>query len=734
LWEEVHPVVEEKYRKACDALIRRVRRYNPKADTALIERAAQFSYQAHKDQLRKSGRPYFEHALAAAEILAALRLDPDSIAAGFLHDVAEDTGTTLEEVAQEFGPTIAGLVDGVTKLSGLGFDTFEERQAEDFRKMIFSMIKDVRVILIKFADRLHNMRTLQYLPERTQERVARETRDIYAPLAHRLGLAKVRWELEDLALKYLDPQAYEELSRLVREGRSERERYIQRVVRPIRKALKDANIRATITGRPKHFYSIYNKIHKRGVPFEQIYDLFAIRIIVDKVEECYAALGIVHHVFTPVHERFKDYIATPKSNRYQSLHTTVVGPDGRMVEIQIRTREMHRIAEEGIAAHWKYKEGKAKEDELDKYLTFLRQFLDWEGEAHEPAEFLENLQIDLYRDEVFVFTPKGDLHKLPAGSTPVDFAFDVHTDIGLHCIAAKVNGKIVPLDYQLRSGDTVEIITSPTQRPNPDWIKFVRTTKARQRIKRWVRESLFESSVRIGEDLLREALSKHHLSREHLDLPGLAQSFGFSTEQKLYAAIGRGEIQVERILRKLLPAEARPEDQEDKSLLQRFLQRARGSAKGVRVQGVDNVLVEFAKCCQPVPGDHIWGFVTKGRGIVIHRTDCNNVVKLMEEPERHVQVEWDVDRDKMFLVSLYVLSEDRKGLLADVSKAITDSDTEIVSVNMKKEDALANGCIIVQVRNLHHLNRIISRISKVPGVLSVSRMEPSSQQKVDAGS
>ncbi|MGQ9560365.1 MAG: RelA/SpoT family protein [Candidatus Oleimicrobiaceae bacterium] len=726
--------MEEKYRKACDALVRRVRRYNPKADIHLLERASQFSYQAHKDQLRKSGRPYFEHALAVAEILADLKLDPESIAAGFLHDIAEDTGTSLQEVEQEFGPTIAGLVDGVTKIGDLEFDSLEERQAEDFRKMIFSIIKDVRVILIKFADRLHNMRTLQYLPEKTRERVARETRDIYAPLAHRLGLARIRWELEDLAFKYLEPEVYEELSRLVREGRAERERYIQRVVRPIRHALKGAGIRATITGRPKHFYSIYNKIHRRGVPFEQIYDLFAIRIIVERVEECYGALGIVHALFTPVHERFKDYIATPKTNRYQSLHTTVVGPDGRMVEIQIRTREMHRIAEEGIAAHWKYKEGKVKEDELDKYLTFLRQFLDWEADTHEPREFLENLKIDLYRDEVFVFTPKGDLHKLPAGSTPVDFAFDVHTDIGLHCIAAKVNGKIVPLDYQLRSGDTVEIITSQNQRPNPDWIKFVRTTKARDRIKRWVRESLFESSVRIGEELLRDAFSKHRIEREHVDLLGLAQSFGFSNEQKLYAAIGRGDMQLDRIIRRLVPAEPKPVKEEDSSLLQRFLQRARGSAKGVRVQGEDNVLIEFAKCCQPVPGDHIWGFVTRGRGVVIHRTDCNNVVKLMEEPERHVQVEWDVDRDKMFLVSLYVLSEDRKGLLADISKAITDSDTEIVSVNMRKEDALAKGFIIVQVRNLHHLNRIIKRISKVLGVLNVSRMEPSSQQKVDVGS
>ncbi len=724
--------MDEKYRKECENLLRRIRRYNPDVDAEVLNRACEFSYAAHKDQLRKSGKPYFEHAIEVAKILSFLRLDLASIVSGLLHDVPEDTGITLQEIEDQFGSEVAQLVDGVTKIGGLGFDSFEEKQAEDFRKMIFSMIKDIRVILIKFADRLHNMRTLEYLPEKKQQRIARETRDIYAPLAHRLGLAKIRWELEDLCLKFLDPEAYWDLISKVQQRREERERYIQRVVRPIRKSLKEADIQHTITGRPKHFYGIYGKIHKRGVPYEEIYDLFAIRIVVDKIEDCYKVLGFVHNIYVPVHDRFKDYIATPKSNMYRSLHTTVIGPDGRKVEIQIRTKEMHLVAEDGIAAHWKYKEGKAKEDELDKYLVFLRKFLDWEADAKEPSDFMTNLQIDLFRDEVFVFTPKGKLLKLPAESTPVDFAFEVHTDIGLHCIASKVNGKIVPLSYKLRSGDSIEILTSPNQKPNPDWIKFVKTSKARNRIKRWIRDSLFENSVRIGEEIYKEGLTKYRLQKENIDLQKLAESYNLANEQQLFATIGRGDINVESVLKKILPQKIEEAKDKEDSFLQKFIQRARGSARGVRVQGEDDVLIEFANCCQPIPGDSILGFVTKGKGVVVHRADCNNILKLMEEPERCVIVEWDVDKDKQFLVSLYILCQNRKGMLADISKAITDTDTDIVGVDIRREDNLANGYIMVQIQNLRHLTRVMNKISAVKGVISVTRLERSYKQNIYA--
>jgi len=722
--------MDDKYRKECASLIRRIKRYNPAADSDQLNRACEFSYEAHKDQLRKSGKPYFEHALEAAKILSHLRLDQATIIGGLLHDVPEDTGYTIKEVEESFGTEVANLVDGVTKIGGLGFDSFEEKQAEDFRKMIFSMIKDIRVILIKFADRLHNMRTLDYLPEKKQKRIARETRDIYAPLAHRLGLAKIRWELEDLCLKFLDPDAYWDLISKIQERRDTREKYIQRVVRPIRKALKEGDITATITGRAKHFYGIYSKIHHRGVPFNEIFDLLAIRIIVDKIEDCYSVLGHVHSIYTPIHDRFKDYVATPKSNMYQSLHTSVIGPEGRKVEIQIRTREMHRIAEDGIAAHWKYKEGKAKEDELDKYLIFLRKFLDWEADAKEPSDFMTNLQIDLFRDEVFVFTPRGKLLKLPKHSTPVDFAFEVHTDIGLHCIAAKVNGKIVALGHKLRSGDSVEILTSPNQKPNPDWIKFVKTSKARNRIKRWIRDSLFESSVHIGEEIFKENITKYRLQNELIDLKSISQTYGFSNENQLYAAIGRGDINVEAILRKIMPKKFEQVKEKDDSFLQKFIQKARGSARGVRVQGTDNVLIDFANCCQPVPGDNILGFVTKGQGVVVHRSDCNNILKLMEEPERCVIVEWDVDKDKHFLVSLYILLENRKGMLTEISKAITDTDTDIVGVDKRKEDNLANGYMIVQIKNLRHVTRVINKVSAIKGVISVTRLERSEKQKI----
>lgn len=709
----------EFYRPKVQYLIRRLRRYSRNIDTALIEKAYMFALESHKDQLRKSGEPYFEHVFQVAKILTDLKMDYITIVGSLLHDVVEDTGVSPEQVREEFGPEVAILVDGMTKISELKFNSVEERQAENFRKMILSMIKDIRVILIKFADRLHNMRTIEYLPEVKRARIAIETRDVYAPLAHRLGIAKIKWELEDLALKTLEPEKYWELVKKVADKREEREAYLQRITTPIRRELKKVGLKARITGRPKHLYSIYQKMQKRDRPFEEIYDLLAIRIIVKQVEECYFALGIVHSLYTPVQERFKDYIATPKSNMYQSLHTTVIGADGKKVEIQIRTEEMHRTAEEGIAAHWLYKEGRSGIDDLDKHLTWLRQMMEWQHETSDPHEFMENLRIELFQDEVFVFSPKGDLYKLPVGSTPVDFAFAVHTDIGLHCIGAKINGHIVALDYQLRSGDSVEIITSPNQKPNPDWIKSARTNKARSKIKRWLRDSLAAQSQKLGEEILQKQIKKYNLGKI-ANLQEIAQTLGLQSVKDLHAAIGRGEISVQNVISKISPDKvvAAKED----SLLKKFISRARGSARGVRVQGLDNLMIEFAKCCDPVPGDKIMGFISRGRGIVVHRADCKNILHLLEEPERNIEVEWDVDSDKQFMVRLQMLGEDRRNFLRDVSESIADTDTNIVSVNMRAEDTLVHSDIIIEVRDLQHLTKVINRISKVKGVITVERL------------
>jgi len=711
------------YDKTFRWILRKLQRYSHHfVDVELLTRAYHFAQEAHKEQLRKSGAPYFEHCLEVAKILCNMRMDYFTIAGGLLHDVVEDTGVSVKEVEEKFGKDVAVLVDGVTKISELKFDSLEARQAENFRKMLLSMVRDIRVILIKFADRLHNMRTIEYLPEKKRLRIAIETRDVYAPLAHRLGIAKVKWELEDLALKTMAPKTYWELVQKIAEKREERESYIRRITLPIHQELKDAGVIAKITGRPKHFYGIYQKMLVKEKSFEDINDLSAIRIITKHVEDCYFALGIVHSLFTPVQERFKDYIATPKSNLYSSLHTTVIGPSGKMVEIQIRTEDMHRTAEEGIAAHWRYKEGKQKEDELDKHLVWLRQMLDWQYDPNDPQEFLENLRIELFQEEVFVFTPKGDLLKLPVGSTPVDFAFAVHTTIGLHCLGAKVGGKIVPLNHKLQSGDAVEIITSANQKPNADWIKFTRTSKARSKIKKWIKESMLEQSQKLGEEILGKQFKQHDLKKEEIDLKNIAQSFGLAEAADLFSAVGRGDISAQQVVNRIQP-EKKDGPRSNESILKKFLNKARGSAKGVRVQGIENLLIHFGKCCQPVPGDRILGFVTQGQGVVIHRSDCKNILKLMDSPERNIEVEWDVERDKKFIVRLHLLGDDRKHFLRDVSDSISQTDTNIVSVEMRAQESLVHSNIIIEVENVQHLTRVISKISKVKGVINVERLD-----------
>jgi len=712
--------MENGYKKSFQELLKKHKRFVPSANVDLLNKAFDFSYESHKEQFRKSGEPFFAHCFEVAKILIELKMDSTTVASALLHDVAEDTSVTIEEIEDEFGQDVALLVDGVTKISELKFESREQRQAENFRKMIISMIRDIRVILIKFADRLHNMRTIHYLPEQKRKRIAIETRDVYAPLAHRLGIAKIKWELEDLTLKALHPESYMELVNKVASKREEREKYIRRVTHPIRKELKLANIKATISGRPKHFFSIYGKMTKRQLPFEEIYDLLAIRVIVDRVEECYFVLGIVHNLYTPVQARFKDYIATPKSNFYQSLHTTVIGPDGKMVEIQIRTKEMNRTAEEGIAAHWLYKEGKKTEDELGKHLSWLRQVIEEQQDTKDPSEFMENLRVELFQDEVFVFTPKGDLFKLPVDSTPVDFAFAVHTDVGFHCLGAKVNGKMVPLDYKLQSGNNVEILTSPNQKPNRDWIKFVKTSKARSKIKRWLKDSFFDQSLKLGEEILLKQMKKQNIKKEDVDLDEIAQNMNFQNIDQLYASVGSGDTSIKAVMNRIAPEES-PEIVEE-SIIKKFISKTRSTAKGVKVQGLDNIMISFGKCCQPLPGDNILGFIAKGRGIVIHRSDCNNVLKLLENPERKIDVTWDVDKNKHFVVRLQLLGEDRKHFLLDVSESISQTDTNIVSIEMKASDTIVHSTITIEVRNLQHLTRIIKKISQVKGVISVERL------------
>ena len=657
--------------------------------------------------------------------MSELKMDSTTIAAGFLHDSVEDTGVHLEEIEEKFGHDISVLVDGVTKIGELKFESREKRQAETFRKMLMSMAKDVRVIIIKFADRLHNMRTLEHVPEKNRERIALETRDVYVPLAHRFGIATIKWELEDLVLKHIDEEAYEDINRKVNQRREEREDYIAEITNPILKELLKANIKASVSGRAKHFFSIYDKIKRRNKPFEEIYDLLAIRIIVDKIEECYYALGIIHSLYMPVYDRFKDYVAMPKLNGYQSLHTTVVGTMGKMVEIQIRTWEMHNTAEIGIAAHWRYKEGESGDEEFERHMGWIRSLVDSQMQEEDPNDFMENLKIDLFQDEVFVFTPKGDLFKLPRGSTPIDFAFAVHTWVGMHCIGAKVNGRIVPLKAQLKSGDQVEIITSANQEPHQDWLGFVKTGKAHQRIRKYLRENQQNQTLKFGEEILIKYLKKYKLTMESPEFKTVIPKLGFQNLDNLLLELGRGELTSESIGKKLFPEEVPKE--EKTSFFTKYIKRAR-TGSGISVQGIDNMLIQFGKCCQPVPGDKIIGYITTGKGITVHRIDCRNMLNLPDDHEKKIEVSWDLEKDYHYQVHITILCEDRRDLLRDISLAISSSDTNIIMIEFKLEDALVKGNLIVEVNNLHHLTKIIHGIQKIKGVISVDRVDTSIEQ------
>ena len=693
--------------------------YNANIDIPLVRKAYEFSDRVHAGQYRDSGDPYVEHCLNVAFILAELHMDSATIAAGLLHDAIEDAGATVSEIKQEFGDEIAEMVDGLSKMSGLRFKNAAEQQVEYFRKMLLSMARDIRIIVIKLADRLHNMRTLGHLPKEKRQRIALETREIYAPLAHRFGMARMKWELEDLSFKYLNPEEYEDAERKIRESREEREAYIKDLKNHLDKALGDAGIKGETTGRPKHLYSVYRKIRVRGVPFDQIYDLLAMRIIVDTISDCYHALGVIHTMWPPVPDRFHDYIANPKSNGYRSLHTTVIGPRGRMVEIQIRTHAMHYAAEYGIAAHWLYKEGKKTHGEIDQHMTWIREILEWQREMTNPEEFLEYLKIDLFPDDVFVYTPAGDLKQLPRGSTPLDFAFSVHSDIGFHCVGAKVNGRFVPLSTVLQSGDEVEIKTSPHQNPSSDWLMTVRTTRAKSKIKHWLRQKGYEQAVSLGREMLEREVKKAKIKTpSEAELNDVASRVGFISIEQMYSGLGSGTISVKNLITKLAPPS---EEKEDSSLIRRFFDQARGVSKGIKIRGVENLMFRFAACCQPVPGEKIIGFVTRGRGLSIHRADCKNAAAILQEPERLINVEWNVEKGQSFLVRLLAVVEDRKNLLKEITEAISEADVNVRGGEISEGIPPAKGRFIIEVQNYGQLARVMDKIRKVEGVLSVER-------------
>jgi GTP pyrophosphokinase len=707
-------------------LVDTIRSYNPAGDVEVLRKAHDFAAAIHGGQARRSGDPYLSHPMEVATILTELRMDERAIAAGLLHDAIEDTQTTMGEIRTLFGDEIADLVDGVTKLSKLPFSTREDRQAESFRKMLLAMAKDIRVIVIKLADRLHNMRTLEPLPEAKRRLIAKETFEIYAPLAHRLGMAKIKQELEDLSFRHLDPEAYRDLTSQLAKKREERETQINEVITILKRKLTEVDIPSEITGRPKHFYSIHRKMREQGKAFDEIYDLTAVRVIASTVKDCYGALGMIHSLWKPIPGRFKDFIAVPKSNMYQSLHTTVIGPKGDPVEIQIRTQGMHRTAEEGIAAHWAYKEGKATLDETERNFLWLRQMLDFGRDLKDSQEFLDTVRIDLFPEEVYVFTPKGDVKALPRGATPVDFAFSIHTDIGLHCAGARVNGRIVPLRYELRNGDIVEIVTATTQHPSRDWLKIVKTSRARSRIRAWIKSQEWVRSITLGKELLEREirkLGKKSPSLLKLDtFPQVLEHYKVGSQEELYAAIGYGKISPRRAVLKLLPPEqaqaiAEEEGRERKP-------RTKAAEEGIKIEGVDDILVHFAKCCHPLPGDEIIGFITRGRGVSIHTADCPNIGAFRYDRERQTQVYWDERAKIPHQVKIRVsIGQDRPGLLAEISTAISSTNANIAQAEIKvTEEKRGLNTFVLEVFDLKQLQDAIQAIRRVKGVMRVERI------------
>lgn len=703
-----------------ETLLKKISDTKPDADLIKVRTAYDFAAMAHHGQKRDSGEDYINHPLEVALIVYDLGMDTTSVIAALLHDVVEDTDTEIEQIQKQFGKEVAVLVDGVTKLSRLPFRNKQEQQMENLRKMFLAMTQDLRVIIIKLADRLHNLRTLKHLPEEKQKNIARETLEIYAPLTHRLGMWKVKWELEDLALRYLEPDVYYSLVTKVAMKRQEREGYINEVKQTLQRALAEVEMKAEVQGRPKHFYSIYEKMQEQSKEFTEIYDLMGLRVIVSTVQDCYEVLGIVHTLWKPMPGRFKDYVAMPKSNMYQSLHTTVIGPNGELLEIQIRTWEMHRTAEYGIAAHWVYKEGHDNKEFHDK-IAWLRHLIEWQGEMKDSEEFMETLKIGLFVDEVFVFTPDGDVKNLPAGSTPVDYAYSIHTTLGHQCSGAKVNGRLVSLDYQLKNGDIVHILSSKQDAgPSRDWLQFVKTSKAKNRIRQWLREQHREENIQIGRDLLERELKKHtadiHENLKADVLLEVAKKLGFSTIQDLLAGVGDLKVSPNLVITKL-GIEKEPEQEPKPELEEK--RRIRRSSQGVKVKGVDNLLVRFSKCCNPVPGDLIIGFITRGKGVSIHRTDCPNLTG--EDRERIIEVEWEQDVKGTYPVDIEIEGLDRVNLLTDIMNAISEMNLYLNAAKARTKKGTAFINLTLEIANSDQIQSIFKRVKKVNGVQHVYR-------------
>ena len=705
-------------------IVERIQNYHPEADVDLLRRAYIFSAKAHQGQTRLSGEAYLNHPIEVAAILADLKLDAATVATGLLHDTIEDTSVTPEEVKSMFGDEVAMLVDGMTKLSRMELQSREQREADNFRKMIVAMAKDIRVILIKLADRLHNMRTLKSLPPEKQKRIAQETLDIYAPLANRLGISKIKIELEDLSFMYLNPEEYRELVQKVNQRRVERESYINELMEIMRGQLAEHGYKGEVKGRPKHFYSIHQKMLKQGISFDDIYDLIAIRIITDSKVNCYAILGLIHSLWTPVPGRFKDFIGVPKSNLYQSLHTTVIGPKGERVEFQIRTEEMNRLAEEGIAAHWRYKEKSAVSQREEQQFAWLRQLLEWQRDLPDAKEFMDTVKGDLFPDVVYVFSPRGDVKELPQGSTPVDFDFSVHTDIGHHCVGAKVNGKIVPLKHVLHNGDKIEVITQTGHTPSRDWLKFVKTSKARTRIKAWLKAEERRRSILLGKELLEKDLRKHELNPSRIfksdELLKVADDMSHNTLDDLLAAIGYGKVSAHMVANKLAP-----DRQHIEPLPKKPPQKpAKLSNSAMKINGMDNMLIHLSKCCNPVPGDKVLGFITRGRGVSVHTVDCPNAGELTFDKERLIEVSWGDFQLGAHAVKISVRTQDKPGLLASVSSSISATEANITHAEaITGEDKQATLNFTIDIKDIDHLNKVIKNISSINGVLDVKRVK-----------
>jgi GTP diphosphokinase / guanosine-3',5'-bis(diphosphate) 3'-diphosphatase len=728
----------ERHQELIDELIETVAAYNPDVDRDLLARAFRFAAAAHEGQQRRSGEAFINHPWGAAKICAELRLDEQTIAAALLHDVVEDTGADMKDVRAEFGDEVAQLVEGVTKLTRIQFQSREQAEAENYRKMIVAMAQDVRVILIKLADRLHNMRTIEYLGKQKQVQKAKETLEVYAPLAHRLGINKFKWELEDLAFSTLHPRKYEEIKAMVSERRADREEHVREAAMTLQRELEKVDIPAEISGRAKHFYSIYDKMAKKGREFNEIYDLTAMRVIAERggeegTRDCYGALGLIHSLWKPMPGRFKDYVAMPKLNGYQALHTTVIGPEGRPLEIQVRTREMHETAEFGVAAHWLYKHDRGGKATDDEWAAWVRQLLDWQEDEADPREFIKTFRTDLFEDEVYVFTPKGEVKALPAGSTPIDFAYAVHTDVGHRTVGAKINGRIVPLHYRLKSGDFVEILTTKAGRgPSRDWLSLAASSRARNKIRQWYSRETREETEAKGREALETALKKQNLPYRKLQgsavLAQVIRETGFKKAEDFYIALGSGKLPTGQIVNKVLQRLKTEQVAEEEAVPLKAPKARHAVASenfGISVRGVDDVLVRLAKCCTPLPGDSIVGYISLGKGITIHREDCSNVKALMRNPERFTPVSWDGGATQSFRVQISVDSWDRPRLLEDVARTFAEHGANIVEYGGHVEDQLAKNWYVAEVGDVKALRTLLTALRNLDAVFDAYRVTPS---------